>query len=43
MICKLQGSHSGISEDAGLLGYEVCHWVTGSRCFKGIKCLILQW
>lgn len=43
MICELRGSHSGISEDAGLLGYKACHWVTGSGRFKGIKCLILQW
>ena len=43
MICDMLVSHSGISEDAGLPGYKACHWVTGSGCFKGIKCLILQW
>lgn len=43
MICEMWGSHSGISEDAGLPGYKACHWVTGSGHFKGIKCLILQW
>ena len=26
--CKFRGSGRGIAEDSGLLGYDLCHWMS---------------